>query len=157
MQPVEGCDVTCDLPPVTNANSHSHRPSPANSPIICSRLVQDPKISKRFVSHGLKKQKLCDRRPILVTGPLTKILQDTWNWVFCYGTDRQTHTNTHRQTDSADSRLNWPRGRLSENINLDFVPCVLLILAAKLHGVLIRLCDCNVFFAKTVHNLAQLS
>ena len=31
----------CHLPPVTNTNSH--RPSPADSPIIHSRLVPDPK------------------------------------------------------------------------------------------------------------------
>ena len=35
--------VTCHLPPLTNANSH--RPSPADSPIIHSRLVPDPKNS----------------------------------------------------------------------------------------------------------------
>ena len=42
--------VTCDLPPVTNANSH--RPPPADTPFIHSRLVPDKK--KTLISHGQK-------------------------------------------------------------------------------------------------------
>ena len=40
-------NVTCQVHPVTNANSH--RPSPVNSPIIQSRLVPDQK--KNFMDE----------------------------------------------------------------------------------------------------------
>ena len=47
--------VTCHLPPVTNANSH--RPSPADSPIIHSRLV--PHAKKPLIIMDKKCHKNC--------------------------------------------------------------------------------------------------
>ena len=49
--------VTCHLPPVTfhlppGTNADSHEPSPADSPIIHSRLVPFPK--KNLINHGPK-------------------------------------------------------------------------------------------------------
>ena len=50
---------------------------------------------------------MCDGRPILAICSLTRSLQSTGKWVFHYG--------TNRQMDIATSRLNWPKGRFSEN------------------------------------------
>ena len=44
--------VTCSLPPVTNASSHSHSPPPANSPTIHNRLVcEDPKAKNQLLKQ----------------------------------------------------------------------------------------------------------
>ena len=81
---------------VKTANSHSHRPSLANSPTIHSRLAQN--LIFLF--------KLCHHRPIQGICSLTRSFHDTGKWVFCNGADRQTD----KQTTMATLWLNRPRG-----------------------------------------------
>ena len=58
---------------------------------------------QRFKSHVLKMQPsfflLCLHRPILGKHSLNISLYDTGKWMFCDGKGRQTHKQTHIQTD----------------------------------------------------------
>ena len=81
--------VTCHLPPVTNANSHI--PSPADSPIIQSRLVPDLEFLEPYIPTLFYKER-----------------QKTW--YFC---DRSTDKQTHRRTWPS-----WWKSRVQETLNL---------------------------------------
>ena len=77
-------------------------PPPANSPIMHSRLVhkdKKPKINaKPKKSWKWRETKLCDARPILPKGPLTRSLQSTGRWVFRNGTTHDRPTSRLRDS-----------------------------------------------------------
>ena len=83
--------LTWQLSPVTNANSHSHRPSlPASFPIIDIRLVcKDTKTKLLFTTiffQNYKNPKYSRGMPILAIRSLTRSLQSTGKRVFLNGT-----------------------------------------------------------------------
>ena len=99
--------VTCNLSPVTNTNSHSHRPSP----IIHSRLVHSRLVHNRLFPKTRKTWKIIEKKEWkYVNISDTSFDQRTLvHWESSFpGSDM--HTNGHETT-----RLNRPRGRFSEN------------------------------------------
>ena len=106
---------TCHLHPITNVNSHSHRPSPADYPIINSRLVSDPKkklsgttnIDKFVVTFEPIMKCWCPSRfRILWTIPIPSIL---WEKKRPFGHNAK---GSHTQKKSASvwniSKPPWP-------------------------------------------------
>ena len=110
--------VTCNMSPVTKANSHSHRPSHiihnmlVHSNLVNSRLAwKTPKSWKTQEKTSKKVKKKKWRYTNNSDTPFDQ--RSLVHWVVSFpGCEIHTHT----QTDIATTRLNRSRGRFSDNL-----------------------------------------
>ena len=62
--------------------------------VLTSRITTVGLFRIKYSQNNMFHKKMCDSRPILTIHSSIRSLQETKKWVFCYGTNGQTDTNT---------------------------------------------------------------